>query len=93
MVVRISDRAGGMPSRAASEVWSYLYTTSTEASATERPAREPRPWGVDQGESPMAGRGVGLPLCRLYAMYLRRELAPHEHAGPRHESIRSARLL
>lgn len=28
-----------------------------------------RPWGVFGGQSPISGRGIGLPLSRLYAMY------------------------
>ena len=71
VVIRISDRAGGMHSRCASEVWSYLFTTSPVHAALAQRVEPHRPWGVDgHGESPMAGRGIGLPLCRLYAMYL-----------------------
>eukprot|EP00913_Durusdinium_trenchii_P024425 g22928.t1 len=77
VVIRISDRAGGMHSKCASQVWSYLFTTSPVL-ATLAHRVEEAPWGVDgHGESPMAGRGIGLrapegglPLCRLYAMYL-----------------------
>ncbi|CAJ1337375.1 unnamed protein product [Effrenium voratum] len=70
VVIRISDRAGGMHSKSASQVWSYLFTTSPMLATVAQRAAEPRPWGVEFGESPMAGRGIGLPLCRLYAMYL-----------------------
>eukprot|EP00435_Cladocopium_sp_Y103_P074924 s111_g52.t1 len=71
VVIRISDRAGGMHSKCANEVWSYLFTTSPVHAASAQRVEPHRPWGVDgHGESPMAGRGIGLPLCRLYAMYL-----------------------
>ncbi|CAL1167791.1 unnamed protein product [Cladocopium goreaui] len=71
VVIRVSDRAGGMHSKCASEVWSYLFTTSPVHAASAQRVEPHRPWGVDgHGESPMAGRGIGLPLCRLYAMYL-----------------------
>jgi len=81
VLIRISDRGGGMPASRAEQMWSYTYTTSLPAADDAPPARsavEPelqvtaggRPWGVFAGESPISGRGIGLPLSRLYAMYL-----------------------
>jgi len=59
VAIRISDRAGGVPDGKADEIWSYLFSTS------EQPFQD----YVESG-SPLAGRGVGLPLGRLYARYL-----------------------
>lgn len=59
LVIRVEDRAGGIPAKSLDKVWSYLYTTA--------PARSDS-W-EHQG-TPLAGFGVGLPLSRLYARYL-----------------------
>lgn len=70
VVIRISDRAGGIPSSCASKVWSYVYTTAADAPhGGQRRHSLPGPWAVCE-DSPVAGRGIGLPLCRLYALYL-----------------------
>mmetsp|Transcript_31461 Transcript_31461/g.57112 ORF Transcript_31461/g.57112 Transcript_31461/m.57112 type:complete len:390 (-) Transcript_31461:477-1646(-) len=71
VVIRISDRGGGMPSATADRMWCYtvdgLHSKSADSKLQDSP--NARPWGVT-GQSPIAGRGIGLPLCRLYAMYL-----------------------
>lgn len=59
LVIRVEDRAGGLPAKSVDKVWSYLYTTAPANSDS---------W-EHQG-TPLAGFGVGLPLSRLYARYL-----------------------
>jgi len=59
LVIRVEDRAGGIPAKSLDKVWSYLYTTAQARSDS---------W-EHQG-TPLAGFGVGLPLSRLYARYL-----------------------
>mmetsp|Transcript_42806 Transcript_42806/g.96660 ORF Transcript_42806/g.96660 Transcript_42806/m.96660 type:complete len:428 (-) Transcript_42806:75-1358(-) len=81
VVVRISDRGGGIASSRADQMWSCTFTTSLAATPDgvgldalqaehPEPAVSERPWGVFAGQSPISGRGIGLPLSRLYAMYL-----------------------
>merc|ERR1712087_357494 len=63
--------------------WSCTFTTSpieagtNTSPATERedrrkggPPQGMRPWGVSSGQSPISGRGIGLPLSRIYAKNL-----------------------
>lgn len=59
IAIRVHDRAGGIPFSVADRVWSYMYSTHGDRSAT-----------FMQGGTPLAGYGVGLPLSRLYARYL-----------------------
>jgi len=96
VVIRISDRGGGMPSQVAQGLWSYVSRVGAHSSKRapdaspaglgtdidsideallESPAGPPttfveRPWAVFTGSSPLSGRGIGLPLSRLYAKYL-----------------------
>jgi len=58
VVIRISDKGGGVPFGKAEKIWSYRFST------TEQPEEY-----MSSG-SPLAGWGVGLPLGRLYARYL-----------------------
>lgn len=66
VAIRVSDKAGGIPFEVGAHVWSYLYSTSRKP--TEAGAR------LDDGIVPLAGYGVGLPLSRLFARYLRGSL-------------------
>lgn len=59
VAIRISDLARGIPFDVGPHVWSYMYST----------ARKMGPLSED-GPTPLAGYGVGLPLSRLYARYL-----------------------
>jgi len=59
VVIRVSDRAGGIPSAAGHRIWSYMYGAA---------ARN------DRVATRLAGYGVGLPLSRLHARYLGGEL-------------------
>jgi len=54
IVIRVSDRAGGIPLEVGDRIWSYLYGAAAN---------------TGQKGTPMAGFGVGLPLSRLYAQY------------------------
>lgn len=74
VVIRISDRGGGIPSAQLEQIWSYKFTTKQNdyASQAQPPDlhRLERLRGGFAGVSPISGRGIGLPLCRLYAKYL-----------------------
>eukprot|EP00930_Biecheleria_cincta_P032667 TRINITY_DN22655_c0_g1_i2.p1 TRINITY_DN22655_c0_g1~~TRINITY_DN22655_c0_g1_i2.p1 ORF type:complete len:444 (+),score=71.21 TRINITY_DN22655_c0_g1_i2:34-1365(+) len=76
VVIRISDRGGGIPSAQLEQIWSYKFTTSRANSQQDYAAQLPdlnrleRLRGGFAGMSPISGRGIGLPLCRLYAKYL-----------------------
>lgn len=77
-VLRVSDRGGGVPCDIVDRMW--WFTGGSMAHALEGPlgraavdaarGAQDRPWGVFGGESPLAGRGMGLPLSRAYARYL-----------------------
>jgi len=58
VAIRVSDRAGGIPSHVGDRIWSYL----NGAAATGEQGSEPA--------TPLSGYGVGLPLSRLHARYL-----------------------
>jgi len=81
IVIRISDRGGGVPFSCDDQMWSYWTSTAQEPAHINAEEEEtipedgstfsrPQPWGVFAGQSPLRGRGLGLPLSRLYAMYL-----------------------
>lgn len=57
--IRIADEGGGIPFGSADRVWSYLFSTSQEQFED-----------YAKLDSPLSGRGMGLPLGRLYASYL-----------------------
>lgn len=57
--IRISDEGGGVPVEHLDRIWEYMFTTT--------PARLQLSCNTS---SPLAGPGMGLPLCRLYAQYL-----------------------
>lgn len=77
-VLRVSDRGGGIPCDMVDRMWSFTGGSMAHApevtpdGAADDLARgtQDRPWGVFGGESPLAGRGMGLPLSRAYASYL-----------------------
>lgn len=57
VAICISDKGGGLPTGYADRVWSYAFSTASRRCHI-------------QGRSPLSGRGLGLPLSRLYAGYL-----------------------
>lgn len=57
--IRIADEGGGIPFGSADRVWSYLFSTSQDQFED-----------YAKLDSPLSGRGMGLPLGRLYASYL-----------------------
>ncbi|CAK0870183.1 unnamed protein product [Prorocentrum cordatum] len=76
-VLRVSDRGGGVPCDMVDRMlWftggSTAHVPSSPDGADDDAAQgsQDRPWGVFGGESPLAGRGMGLPLSRAYARYL-----------------------
>ncbi|KAJ9120775.1 hypothetical protein QFC22_002708 [Naganishia vaughanmartiniae] len=62
LTIKISDEGGGIPRSAMPQIWTYMYTTMSEAQDLD---------GVAQNDfkAPMAGFGYGLPLSRLYARF------------------------
>jgi len=61
--IRISDAAGGVPFADSERVWDYMFSTMPEDMQTH--FRE---------ETPLSGPGLGLPLVKLYATYLKGSL-------------------
>lgn len=59
VAICIRDKGGGLPTGQAERVWSYAYSTADQQ--VELPFTS---------SSPLSGRGLGLPLSRLYASYL-----------------------
>mmetsp|Transcript_50557 Transcript_50557/g.110014 ORF Transcript_50557/g.110014 Transcript_50557/m.110014 type:complete len:185 (+) Transcript_50557:122-676(+) len=86
VVIRVSDRGGGMPSRVAKEMWSYTFPETPDAHKGQpycllpsvssvmdggyASAAQGGPWGVFCGDTPLSGRGIGLQLSRLYALHV-----------------------
>lgn len=66
VAIRVSDRAGGIPSAAGHRIWSYLYGAAAQN---------------DCVATRLAGYGVGLPLSRLHARYLGGELEVRSFPG------------
>ncbi|XP_065715615.1 branched-chain alpha-ketoacid dehydrogenase kinase isoform X1 [Patagioenas fasciata] len=69
LVIRISDRGGGIPHELLDKVTQYHFSTA------ESSAQDPRLGGpfrqlMDLSNSPMHGFGFGLPTSRAYAEYL-----------------------
>jgi len=57
--IQITDRGGGVPFELYERLWGYQFsTTPTDFQSTFKVSR-----------GPIAGRGFGLPLCRLYTQY------------------------
>jgi len=66
IVIRVSDRAGGIPAEVGDQIWSYFYGAAANS---------------DVPATPLAGYGVGLPLSRLYARYLGDQLEIRSFPG------------
>jgi len=60
VAIRVNDLARGIPFDVGEKIWSYMYSTARKAGTTDD----------EDGATPLAGYGVGLPLSRLYARYL-----------------------
>mmetsp|Transcript_32458 Transcript_32458/g.76253 ORF Transcript_32458/g.76253 Transcript_32458/m.76253 type:complete len:404 (+) Transcript_32458:78-1289(+) len=58
--IKISDKAGGVPTRMEEKIYQYNFTTFPKEKQQDY---------VETG-SPLSGPGMGLPLCKLYAQYL-----------------------
>lgn len=67
-VVRVSDRAGGIPQKELPRIWSYLY------GATARSTKV-------MSATALSGYGIGLPLSRLHARYLGGDLRLESYPG------------
>lgn len=57
VAICIKDMGGGLPTGPVERVWSYGFSTTAESI-------------IPTNSSPLMGRGLGLPLSRLYAGYL-----------------------
>lgn len=68
VAIRVSDRAGGIPSHVGERIWSYLYGAAARGSD-------------DCSATPLSGYGVGLPLSRLHARYLGGQLQINTYPG------------
>jgi len=62
VLIRVSDRAGGIPSHVGDRIWSYLYGAAAREAQTAH--------SKSSTATPLSGYGVGLPLSRLHARYL-----------------------
>lgn len=62
VLIRVSDRAGGIPSHVGDRIWSYLYGAAAREAQTAH--------SKSRTATPLSGYGVGLPLSRLHARYL-----------------------
>lgn len=62
LTIKISDEGGGIPRSAMPQIWTYMYTTMSEAQDLDSVAQ-------NDFKAPMAGFGYGLPLSRLYARF------------------------
>ncbi|KAJ9108144.1 hypothetical protein QFC19_002612 [Naganishia cerealis] len=58
LTIKISDEGGGIPRSAMPQIWTYMYTTMSEAQDLDSIAQ-------NDFKAPMAGFGYGLPLSRL----------------------------
>jgi len=68
VAIRVSDRAGGIPTDVGDRIWSYLYGAAAR--------------GGDEGSAtPLSGYGVGLPVSRLHARYLGGQLQLTTYPG------------
>lgn len=82
VTIKLSDLGGGMPDNVAKRAFEYTFTTASHLSpilgATDHThSHNSRAPNVDPESatfSPLAGRGHGLPLSRLYARYLSGDL-------------------
>lgn len=71
LMVRVSDRAGGLPFPNMEDAWWSLYRHS--ADPVDELVDDPslgQSWGVFTGKSPIGGGRVGLHLCRLFTHFL-----------------------
>lgn len=57
--IQISDKAGGVPHP--QRIWEYMYSSTAKAKDCD---------GGFRAATPLSGRGMGLPMCKLYATYL-----------------------
>jgi len=64
VIIQISDMGGGIPYTMSERVWEYLFSTAPADPDGTRQLPTPEEWGN------VTYRGMGLPLCRLYAQYL-----------------------
>jgi signal transduction histidine kinase len=69
VMIKVADRGGGLSREVERRVWDYGFTTAG--------ADAPR----DGFRKALAGYGVGLPLCRLYARYFGGDINLHHMFG------------
>ncbi|XP_037077501.1 pyruvate dehydrogenase (acetyl-transferring) kinase, mitochondrial-like [Pollicipes pollicipes] len=68
LVIKISDRGGGVTRSTSEQLFHYMYSTA------------PKPSPADDAP-PLAGYGYGLPLSRLYARYFQGDLIVNSLEG------------
>merc|ERR1712193_177163 len=63
VVIRIIDEGGGLSVKNEDGIWSFLYSTKSGDESHS-------PTALVKQASPLSGRGMGLPLSRIYMTYL-----------------------
>ncbi|VDP74968.1 unnamed protein product [Echinostoma caproni] len=87
VTIRLNDRGSGMSYQTSVQAFKYTFTTASHLGPLVDDEQDCVPTsrlGVDPERatySPLAGRGHGLPLSRLYARYLGGELALNSVEG------------
>eukprot|EP00439_Symbiodinium_sp_Y106_P058125 s15_g8.t1 len=70
VLIRVSDRAGGIPSHVGDRIWSYLYGAAAREAVRPGVQDAQTAHSKSTTATPLSGYGVGLPLSRLHARYL-----------------------
>lgn len=55
--IQVSDKGGGIPFELSQKIWSYMFSSTSEDLQSKY-------------QTGFSGRGMGLPLCRLYTQYM-----------------------
>jgi len=83
--IKVSDKGGGVASKALADIWTYGYSTASPVSTGSTPDREGNVGNPSPSESnarpPMHGFGFGLPLARIYAQYFGGDLQINSLVG------------
>lgn len=83
LVLKISDRGGGMSSKQLQRIWDFMYTTSKHSPWSCAQSKELRDTKADpkRPSQVLAGYGVGLSLSRMYAQYFGGDIVATSEEG------------